>query len=266
LLCQAVTTGLNREILAGALMGDNTMRSVLIIDDDVRLADMLRNYLARHQIALTIRHSGRDGLQEAGSRCYDLLLLDVMLPDMDGFEVLARLRRSSDLRVLLLTARGDASDRVRGLRMGADDYLPKPFDVDELVARISAVLRRGVPRSMPPAAGFAKPRLQRGNLTIDFGSRTVHYGSEMLDLTEIELALLEMFIRSPGVVLTREELAVRVFQRPFHPLDRSLDMYVSRLRRKLRSATPLGDHIKTIRSSGYLFAASDSNRAQFELN
>jgi two-component system response regulator CpxR len=233
------------------------MRSVLIVDDDVLLSEMLREYLARHEIALTIRHNGRDGLQEAGSRAYDLLLLDVMLPDIDGFEVLSRLRRSSDLCVLLLTARGDATDRVRGLRLGADDYLPKPFDVDELVARISAILRRGPARSAAAVTPM-KPRLQRGNLTIDFASRTVLYGSETLDLTELELSLLEMFVRSPGVVLTREELAERVFQRPFHPLDRSLDMYVSRLRRKLRSANPLGDHIKTIRSSGYLFAAFDS--------
>jgi DNA-binding response OmpR family regulator len=239
------------------------MRSVLIIDDDVRLSDMLRQYLARHEISLTTRYCGADGLAEMRIGGYDLVLLDVMLPDINGFDVLGRLRQSSDVRVMLLTARGDAADRVRGLRMGADDYLPKPFDAEELVARIEAVLRRGTPRTDPTAGGMP---LLRGRLAIDPRTRSVQYGSETLDLTDIEFSLMEMFLRSPGVVLTREELAERVLQRPFHPLDRSLDMSVCRLRRKLRSFTPLGNSIKTIRSSGYMFSAADLHLPHSEVH
>jgi two-component system response regulator CpxR len=232
------------------------MRPVLIVDDDVKLCDMLRDYLARHDIELTARHEGGQALEAAHSARHELMLLDVTLPGIDGFEVLRRLRTFSNICVILLTARGDAADRVRGLQLGADDYLPKPFDVEELVARIHAILRRSVPRPAATAALSAKPTLQREGLTIDFASRSVLYRNTLLELTNIEISLLEMFIQSPGVVLTREELVTRVFQRPFHPLDRSLDVYVSRLRRKLQSATPLGNHIKTIRSSGYLFSTS----------
>jgi len=235
------------------------MRSVLLVDDDVKLSAMLREFLARHDIDLTSCHGGKQGLELADSGQFELMLLDVMLPGMDGFEVLSRLRTFSDIRVILLTARGEAADRVRGLQLGADDYLPKPFDADELVARIAAILRRGTPRLAPIGSGLTKPKLQRGGLTIDFAARTVSYGGIVLDLTAIEISLLETFLQSPGAVLSREDLVTRVFQRPFHPLDRSLDMYVSRLRRKLHTATPLGNHIKTIRSAGYLFSAVDPN-------
>jgi two-component system response regulator CpxR len=240
------------------------MRPVLIVDDDVKLCDMLRDYLARHDIELTARHEGNHALEAARAAQHELMLLDVTLPGIDGFEVLRRLRTFSNVCVILLTARGEAADRVRGLQLGADDYLPKPFDVEELVARIHAILRRSIPRLATTATHPSKPTLKRDGLTIDFASRTVLYRNTLLELTNIEISLLEMFMQSPGVVLTREELVVRVFQRPFHPLDRSLDVYVSRLRRKLQSATPLGNHIKTIRSSGYLFSASESNQHQFE--
>src|SRR5450631_3247090 len=240
------------------------MRPVLIVDDDVKLCDMLRDYLARHDIELSVCHEGERALEMAHSTQYDLMLLDVTLPGIDGFEVLRRLRSFSNICVILLTARGESADRVRGLQLGADDYLPKPFDVEELIARIHAILRRGVPRPTTTAAHSPKPTLQQDGLTIDFASRTVLYRNTLLELTNIEISLLEMFMQSPGVVLTREELVVRVFQRPFHPLDRSLDVYVSRLRRKLQSATPLGNHIKTIRSSGYLFTTSAPQQHQLE--
>jgi len=236
-----------------------TMKPVLIVDDDVKLCAMLRDYLSRHGIELTARHDGELGLAAARAARHELMLLDVMLPGIDGFEVLRRLRAFSDMYVLLLTARGEAADRVRGLRLGADDYLSKPFDVEELAARVHAILRRSISRPAPaPApATSPKPKLQREGITIDFASRTVLYKDSVLNLTDIEICLLEKFLASPGVVLTREDLVSGVFQRPFHPLDRSLDVYVSRLRRKLHSATPLGNHIKTIRSSGYLFSNAE---------
>jgi two-component system response regulator CpxR len=230
------------------------MRPVLIIEDDVKLCAMLREYLLQHGINLDIRHYGREGLEAALSGQHDFVLLDVMLPDMDGFEVLEKLRARSDLYVMLLTARGHASDRIRGLHLGADDYLPKPFDPEELLARIRAIFRRGAPR---PGGDTDDSKRRALRLTIDSSSRVARYGDYELDLTDIELSLLETFLLSPGVVLTREELMMRVFHRSFHPLDRSLDMHVSRLRRKLRMATPLGNHIKTIRSSGYLFSTVD---------
>jgi DNA-binding response OmpR family regulator len=230
------------------------LRSVLIVDDDVRLAEMLQDYLVRHEIALTARHDGLRGLEAARTGQYDLMLLDVMLPDIDGLEVLRRLRTVSDMYVLLLSARGEAADRVLGLRLGADDYLPKPFNPEELVARIGAILRRGTARRSSTAD--APPRLALDGLSIDLDSHAAFYEGHILELTNIELQLLESFLESPGIVLTREDLMMRVFQRAFHPLDRSLDMYVSRLRRKLRSATPLGERIKTIRSLGYLFSTA----------
>jgi two-component system, OmpR family, response regulator CpxR len=171
--------------------------------------------------------------------------------------VLERIRTYSDLSVLLLTARGEAADRIHGLKLGADDYLPKPFDPDELVARIRAILRRSALRTpMTPAKGIGN-RLFVGGLSVDLVARSARYKGISLDLTDIELALLEAFMQSPGVVLDREELMLRVFQRPFHPLNRTLDMHVSRLRKKLHSATTLGNLIKTIRSSGYLFSTMD---------
>jgi two-component system response regulator CpxR len=233
------------------------MNSVLIIDDDVKLGTMLREYLARHEIQLEIRHNGELGLEAADTGKFDLILLDVMLPDVDGFEVLRKLRVYSDLSVLLLTARGQAADRIRGLELGADDYLPKPFDPDELAARIRAILRRSVRRSSLLPARDADRRISWGDLVLDLTSHSARYKNRALDLTAIELSLLEAFLRSPGVVLTREELVIRIFERPFHPLNRNLDMHVCRLRRKLHSATLLGNPIKTVRSLGYLFSATD---------
>lgn len=231
------------------------MTPVLIVDDDTRLTEILTDYLAHHGIALTARHDGVEGLEAARSGGYELMLLDVMLPGIDGLEVLQRLRSGSDMYVLLLTARGEPADRVLGLRLGADDYLPKPFNPEELVARIAAILRRG-PAQRSRSAEFLPPRLEVDGLAVDRDGHAAFYGGAILGLTNIELALLVSFLESPGVVLTREDLMVRVFRRAFHPLDRSLDMYVSRLRRKLRDTTPLGERIRTIRSTGYIFSTA----------
>jgi DNA-binding response OmpR family regulator len=233
------------------------MNSVLIIDDDVKLGTMLREYLEQHQIRLEICHNGELGLEAASTGQYDLMLLDVTLPDVDGFEVLQRLRVYSDLSVLLLTARGHAADRIRGLQLGADDYLPKPFDPEELVARIRAILRRSGKNSSALPSPSAHRPLTLGDMVIDLASRSAKYRGHRLDLTDIELSLLESFIQSPGVVLTREELVVRVFERPFNPLNRNLDMHVCRLRKKLNSASVIGNPIKSIRNAGYLFSATD---------
>jgi len=233
------------------------MNSVLIVDDDVKLGTMLRKYLERHEIQLEMRHNGELGLEAAGTGDFDLVLLDVMLPDIDGFEVLKRLRVFRDPFIMLLTARGDAADRIRGLELGADDYLPKPFDPGELLARIRAILRRSVQRSSTSPGKDADRRISLGGLVLDLVSHTASYNCAPLELTDIELSLLEAFIQSPGVALSREELVLRLFGRPFHPLNRNLDMHVCRLRKKLNSALLQSDPIKTVRSSGYLFHAAN---------
>jgi DNA-binding response OmpR family regulator len=229
------------------------MESILIIDDDVSLCTMLRDYFALQNIKLAMNHDGIDGFYAALRGGYDLILLDVMLPGIDGFEVLRRLREASEVSVLLLTSRGDADDRIIGLENGADDYVPKPFNPRELLARIRAVLRRRREPALP-SAGSSTRRVLHGFM-VDPAARIISYGGEPLMLSEIEYGLLEMFLRSAGEVLSREDLFAHILQRPFSPMDRSLDMLVSRLRRKLeQSGTP--GSIKTIRSSGYLFVAS----------
>jgi len=232
------------------------MKAVLLVDDDVKLCTMLRDYLAAHGLDLLMHHSGTAGLEAAFSNTYDLILLDVMLPDMDGFEWLRRLRQRSQQFVLLLTARGEAADRIRGLQLGADDYLPKPFDPEELVARIKAVLRRS--GSINVSSSASDGSAVRMGFGIDPVSRTATFKGKPLDLTDVEVSLLDLLIRSAGSVLTREELVSRVFGRPFHPLDRSLDMHICRLRKKLSTTTPHAGRIKTIRSSGYLFSPAGS--------
>jgi len=232
-----------------------SMDSVLIIDDDVKLGCMLREFLRRREIQLDIRHNGELGLEAVSKGNPGLILLDVMLPDMDGFEVLQRLRVYSEQPVMLLTARGRKADRIRGLELGADDYLPKPFDPDELVARIKAILRRCTQHSaMVPAQDR---RICLGSLVLDLNSRTAMYKDVPLELTDIEFSLLEAFIQSAGAVLSREELAIRLFGRPFHPLNRNLDMHTCRLRKKLHSAAISGNPIKTVRNSGYLFSSTN---------
>lgn len=232
------------------------MRAILIVDDDVKLCTMLREYLGRHEIALEMRHCGTSGQEAVSLKAYDLILLDVMLPDMDGFELLQRLRQKSQGFVLLLTARGEAADRIRGLRLGADDYLPKPFDPEELVARIKAILRRS---SFPSGSMSEIGGRRQTGFAIDMVSRTAVFAGKPLDLTDVEFSLLDLFIQSTGTVLTREELVSRVFNRFFHPLDRSLDMHICRLRKKLSATTPCAGRIKAIRSSGYLFSPVSSS-------
>ncbi|HEX4065078.1 MAG TPA: response regulator transcription factor [Acidobacteriaceae bacterium] len=223
------------------------MEDVLLIDDDVELCSMLTEYLGRYGFRVTAVHRGDKGLKAARERSWLLVLLDVMLPGMDGFEVLKQLRSTSSVSVLLLTARGDDVDRIVGLEIGADDYLPKPFNPRELLARMRAILRRSATTEATPE----KPVLRVDDLELDPAARIVLTRGKNLDLTDVEFSLLEALMRSPGKVVSREELAERVLGRNFSPFDRSLDMHVSRLRRKLEDASSSGDRVKTIRGSGY---------------
>ena len=207
---------------------------------------MLTEYLGKNGFRVKTAHRGDTGLRTALQRPWSLILLDVMLPGMDGFEVLKRVRAESSVNVLLLTARGEDVDRIVGLEIGADDYLPKPFNPRELLARMRAVLRR----NFTPAS--AEPALLRvGDLELDAAARKVLKGATRLDLTDVEFGLLEALMRSPGKVVSREDLSLSVLGRRFDPFDRSLDMHVSRLRRKLNQAGASEDQVKTIRGIGY---------------
>jgi DNA-binding response OmpR family regulator len=234
------------------------LESVLLIDDDTELCAILQGYLARYDFKVTTEHSGTAGLQRALSSEFNIVLLDVMLPGLDGFEVLRRLRASSQVSVLLLTARGEDIDRIVGLEIGADDYLPKPFNPRELLARMRAILRRSqANQSESPVM----KRLAVSGLDLHTGSRKAACNNVELDLTSVEFDLLRALMEAPGRILTREYLSEVVLDRTFSPFDRSLDTHVCHLRRKLDEAAGLGDRIKTIRSVGYQLAISESDSA-----
>lgn len=231
------------------------VESVLLIDDDSELCTILQGYLARYDFRVATEHDGPAGLQRALSGDFSIVLLDVMLPGLDGFEVLRRLRASSQVSVLLLTARGEDIDRIVGLEIGADDYLPKPFNPRELLARIRAILRRSqANQSESPVFR----RLAVAGLDLDTGARHATCNNVELDLTDVEFDLLRALMEAPGRILTREYLSEIVLDRKFSPFDRSLDTHICHLRRKLDQAARLGDRIKTIRSVGYQLAVPES--------
>jgi two-component system response regulator CpxR len=198
-------------------------------------------------------HNGLDGVERALSGEHAIMVLDVMLPDVKGFEVLRRVRAHSRVPVLMLTARGDEHDRILGLQMGADDYLPKPFNPRELTARIEAILRRS--RGAPATAESRAPdHLVVDDISMNKGTRAVRRNAEPIDLTTVEFDLLEAFLGSAGRVVPRDELVRTVLRREFSPFDRSIDTHVSNLRRKL-GPTPDGlDRIKGVRGIGYQYA------------
>lgn len=236
-------------------MQEDPVANVLLIDDDTELCSMLTEYLGKYEFRVTAVHRGDTGLQAALDQSWDLILLDVMLPGMDGLEVLKRIRTASRVSVLLLTARGEDVDRIVGLEIGADDYLPKPFNPRELLARMRAILRR----STAPATGEDVDVLRVDDLELDSRARTVADNGRLIDLTDVEFALLEALMKAAGQVVSREQLCETVLGRRFDPFDRSLDMHVSRLRRKL------GEHdsqVKTIRGTGYQLAVRRSAAAR----
>ena len=225
------------------------MDEILLIDDDVELCSMLIEYLGKNGFRVKTAHRGDTGLKTALQRPWSLVLLDVMLPGMDGFEVLKRIRAESAVNVLLLTARGEDVDRIVGLEIGADDYIPKPFNPRELLARMRAVLRRAV-----PSAPAAVEVLRVDDLELDSAARRALKAGRRLDLTDVEFGLLEALMRSAGKVVSREELSQSVLGRQFDPFDRSLDMHVSRLRRKIGQSGSEDEQVKTIRGVGYQLA------------
>jgi DNA-binding response OmpR family regulator len=223
------------------------MNSLLIVDDDVELCALLIERLAEDGFYLSAVHNGIDGLELASNGSYSLVILDVMLPRMGGIDVLKQLRARSSVPVLMLTARGDDIDRIIGLEVGADDYLPKPFNPRELVARIKAILRRVDERRTD------REKFTAGDILIDTTLREAYIGDRSLQLTTIEFALLEVLVRNPGQALSREYLTDIALGRRLGAFDRTIDVHISNLRRKLDERRGI-QRIKTIRGSGYLLA------------
>ena len=234
------------------------MDRVLLVDDDVQLCKLLAERLSTEGYTIDTVHDGSRGLESALSMEYSLVVLDLMLPGLGGLDVLRRLRKVSPIPVLILTARGEDSDRILGLEMGADDYLPKPFNPRELIARIRAILRRT--RRSEASDGS----LIVGDLRIDPAVREAWLEDARLSLTSAEFTLLETFMREPGRVLSREQLTESVLGRKLGPFDRVIDVHVSNLRKKLGLPHD-GPRIKAVRGSGYLFAprsnAKDADHA-----
>jgi two-component system response regulator CpxR len=216
------------------------------------LCELLTDYLTTEGFAVEVAHDGETGAERALTGDFELVVLDVMLPGINGFEVLRRLRAGSATPVLMLTARGDDVDRIVGLEMGADDYLPKPFNPRELVARIRAVQRRTEAAAVTAAA--TGETVVVGDVTMDLGARTVHLGGVPVELTSLEFSLLEVLIRLAGQVVSREELSLQALGRELNAYDRSIDVHVSSLRRKLGTIGEESERIKTVRGIGYFYA------------
>lgn len=229
----------------------NSSTRLLLIDDDLKLCRLVRQYLEPLGYSVSLAHNGEDGLYAALAGNFDAIILDVMMPKLDGFEVLKRLRAKSNVPVLMLTGLGDEADRIVGLEIGADDYLPKTFSTRELLARLRAVIRRS------RATAQKKPEepnsvVTVGDLVMEPGSRTAALAGQSLTLTAVEYDLLLSLARSAGRVKTRERLLIEVADRDFEAFDRSIDVHISSLRRKLGDDPKTPRFIQTIRSVGYL--------------
>ena len=220
--------------------------TLLMVDDDIELGMLMQEFFATQGVTLELCHDGESGLAKLAENRYDLVLLDVMMPRLDGFAVLARLRKKSQVPVLMLTARLESSSRIRGLEGGADDYLPKPFEPMELLARVRAILRRSGVQSGPA---------EQYGLRVDPGTRTVTADGNRLELTSVEFEILEVLHAGAGRVVSRDELAQRLYQRDATAFDRAIDVHVSHIRKKLEG---LSAKILTVRGVGYQLSAPQS--------
>ena len=221
-----------------------------MIDDDEELCELVSEYLTVEGLTVEAVHDGESGLRNAVSNQFDLVILDVMLPKMNGFDVLRELRQKSKIPVLMLTARGDDMERIVGLEIGADDYLPKPFNPRELVARIRAILRRTETEQLPNS------KFQVDDIEVSLAARSAKKDGEDLNLTAVEFDLLVALLKDAGKVINKEDLSETVLDRKLSPYDRSLDMHISNLRKKLGTREDDDERIKTIRSVGYIYTIS----------
>jgi two-component system response regulator CpxR len=224
---------------------------VLLVDDDVELCSSLTRLLGMDGFTVTAVHDAESGARKGLNEDYELVILDVMLPGGDGRKVLRRIRMRSQVPVIMLTARGDEDDRIRGLEGGADDYLAKPFNARELVARIRAVLRRKGDSTLPEI-------LTVGDIAIDKRTRKVSCGGEEIELTGAEFDILLLLVRGAGKIISRDEIAEEALGRPIGLLDRSVDNHISNLRKKLGPAAGSGERIRNVRGSGYIYVDESS--------
>jgi DNA-binding response OmpR family regulator len=223
------------------------MYSLLLIEDDQKIGNLLTEYMDKmgHQLTHALRPSL--GLEQLKENTFDLIILDIMLPEMDGFQVCKEIRKSSNIPILMLTARGDVTDRIVGLELGADDYLPKPFDPRELLARIESILRRSSTASVSQAKWSAY------DLEVDFQKRNAYFKNENLELTTMEFELLKVFIENEQVVLSRDDIMNKLQGIDADVFSRSIDIAVSRLRNKLHEDSKKPRFIKTVWGTGYIF-------------
>jgi two-component system response regulator CpxR len=227
-----------------------TGRRFLIIDDDSGLCQLMVEFFSQHGFCAEVATTAGEGLSIFANHSFDLVVLDVMLPILDGFEILRQIRKHSNIPVVMLTARTAQADRINGLNAGADDYLPKPFAPEELLARIRAVLRRSAQKS-----SVEDRVVESSGVSLHSRSREVWRGNEHINLTTIEFDILESLMRSAGRIVSRDALAIALYQRQSTPYERTLDVHVSHLRRKLGSDGPR--LIETVRGSGYIFVSRE---------
>lgn len=229
------------------------MNRVLVVDDDRDLCDLLVNYLQSEGFEVEMAHDGEQGIKRAISGEHALVVMDLVLPKMNGFEALRRIRNESQTPVIILTTRGEEADRIVGLEMGADDYIPKPFNLRELLARMRAILRRAKTNARESAIAYTRERLSIADIELDKSTRTVLRDGKPVLLTVVEFDLLEAMMRSAGRIATREELVKSVLGRNYASHDRSIDTHVANLRKKLGHQVGPVERIKTIRGIGYIY-------------
>ncbi|MDQ2075562.1 response regulator transcription factor [Marinimicrobium sp. ABcell2] len=232
------------------------MAKLLLIDDDQELCQLLQEYLTAEGFSVDLAHDGQAALEQVNKAPYAVIILDVMLPIRSGFEVLKELRQQYSTPVLMLTAKGDTIDRVVGLEIGADDYLPKPCDPRELVARVRAVLRRTSPHT---PTGSSAERLNAEGISLHLGSRTTTWQDIEIPLTGTEFSVLELLVRQAGKVIGKQELTEQALNRKLTPYDRSIDVHVSNIRKKLTAAGAHKDLIINVRGAGYMLTVSDNS-------
>ena len=235
---------------------ESTKSNILLIDDDIELGRMLRDYLALESLKIDVCTSGEAGLRELKERGFDLVILDIMLPGINGLDVLKKLRATNDVPVIMLTARGDDVDRIIGLEFGADDYLAKPFNPRELAARIKAILRRAQPRTNTDS------NLAMGSVSLDSASRTASVHGKTLVLTGTEFELLRCLLQTPGEVVSKQRLSETALGRRLLPYDRSIDTHISNLRKKLEKSGSVDETIMNQRGIGYLLIPTASQGGQ----
>lgn len=226
------------------------MSKVLIVDDDVDLTVMLSQFLIREGFQVLSVHDGETGVAQAIGGDYSVVVMDIMMPRISGIEALRRIRSSSNVPVLMLTARGDNIDRIVGLDMGADDYVPKPFNPGELVARIRAILRRVDGRNLAATSRGAR-ELHAGGLTLWPGSRRAQWHDHPLELTGTEYTLLEVLARHAGQLISKQEISMQAFGQPLGPFDRRIDVHISSIRQKLGVRSDGQSWIQSVRGQGY---------------